>query len=216
MTKKSGVSGGWPKEFNYTYREQSQAAEIRWVCHSNDKKSFRSFDTWGLAFLDHLVANGLNISGVNFILEYPDDDPAFQYNYESLKRRISYININNKENFSLSKNGREERLYSRESLYNRPSHEMTRNGENIAEKGDNDTPGRLEKDFQAFLFGKGLHDGADDPRRISDRLAILGEDFLRIRENLKTEELRWVCREFPTGAFRKSVSEANRILPTGL
>ncbi len=107
------------------------------------------------------------------------------------------------------------KLYSIKELTDRPDREVVRS--DFSDHGDDDTPGRLEKDFQAYLFGKGLHDPSDpDISRTNERLAIFGEHFVRIgktksgRKRSKYE----VVREFPTGAFDREVKESTRILST--
>ena len=90
-------------------------------------------------------------------------------------------------------------------LLNRPSNEIIR--AEYADRIDDDKPGRLEKDFQAYLFGKGKHDTI----RTNEKLAILGKKF---RDLNKKKDPFAMEREFPTGAFNVKVSRKTRILPT--
>jgi len=90
-------------------------------------------------------------------------------------------------------------------LLKRPPNEIVRNDYN--ERRDDDKPGRLEKDFQAYLFGKGKHDTI----RTNERLAILGEDF---RDLNRKKDPFTMEREFPTGVFDGKKSRKTRILPT--
>ena len=121
-----------------------------------------------------------------------------------MKRRLSFLDINNfEQSFELKQNNKSVKLYSKEELINRPAEEIIR--QKINQRSDDDKPGRIEKDFQTFLFGKGI----DRNDRTNERLAILGEDFYNLqRKNLG------VLREFPTGVFFERILKKNRILPT--
>jgi hypothetical protein len=116
---------------------------------------------------------------------------------------------------TLSRGGVADQLYSIDELSHRPDTEVIRT--DFTERVDDDTVGRLEKDFQAYLFGKGLHEEGDpETPRTNDRLALFGDDFAGIAKlkSGKNEKGLQVEREFPTGVFDKQVKEACRILST--
>lgn len=76
-----------------------------------------------------------------------------------------------------------------------------------------DTPGRLEKDFQAFIFGGTIINSSKktkqiDYKSIYRRLGVLGIDFFQLRKDYR------LIREFPTGVFDKTISNKSRLLPT--
>jgi len=113
--------------------------------------------------------------------------------------------------FELVLNGKSEILYNSIDLINRPNNEKVIL--QFKKRETDDTPGRLEKDLQAFLFGKSIMDGKtsltdDDLMKIYRRLAVLGTDFFGLNKSYG------LIREFPTGVFNGNISNKTRILPT--
>ncbi len=220
INKKKGVRGGWPIFLNYNYVEESKKAVIQFnqdekTDGGSQKKNFRRFDCWGFAFVDELINENLLVKKLCFNLNTGESESLA--NIEALKRRLSYLKFNNPDiELFFVINGVLTELYTIDSLYSRPKNEIVRSDSNISQRDDTDKPGRLEKDFQAFLFGKGLFDqNQEEVERVSDRLALLGEDFFRLKQNLKNKNIKsWLLREFPTGAFDGEVSDPKRILPT--
>lgn len=168
------------------------------------KDNFRKFDPWTLVYASdkNRVA-----SAVTFQIETNDGIlklPKFNIYMESFKRRVSFIAINNSNIlFNVNVNSEQIQLYERNDLFNRSKDEII--GTRPGQRNDEDVPGRLEKDFQAWLFGKGLHKMQSD--RTSERFAVLGEDFYNIKD------IR-MFREYPTGAFATEVKESSRRLST--
>jgi len=162
-------------------------------------------DPWGLAFINEIEDNTAEkVKQIVFVIDIPRDNDK-KADIESFIRRISFLALNNKElQFSAIIGGVKQNLYiTKDALFNRPNTEIIR--EELPPRDDEEEPGRTEKDFQAFLFGKGS--GKD--QRINERLAILGMDFY----NLGGKEIG-ILREFGTGVFNKEKSEKQRILPT--
>lgn len=213
--KQRGKPGGWPSDLTYFATEVDDFVEVAVTDAGTAKNGvWKKIDPWGLAFLDKVK----NVTNKPLRLKFAIQLPSTRYDsfqYEALKRRVSYLASANNLQITLLKDNSVDTLYSFEELTNRPVYEKIRY--DINERGDDDTAGRLEKDFQAYLFGKGLHDPSDtDIRRTNERLALFGDDFVRIGR-VKSGENRKrykVEREFPTGVFRNEVKESNRILPT--
>jgi len=202
VQKLRGKSAGWPSDFEYSAKDGN--AEITLKKNFN-KENFRRLDPWGLAFIDEIGHNPTEkIKQIVFAIDKSEDNIK-KADMESFLRRISFLALNNKEiKFIVKLNGAERTLYeTQDILFNRPDIETIR--EESSPGSDEDKPGRIEKDFQTFLFGK----DSGREQRTNERLAILGEDFY----NLKKKELG-IMREFATGVFKKEKSEKNRILPT--
>lgn len=163
-----------------------------------NKKSLRGLDPWGLVLLAYHLRKGDMVKRIVFSVKSSE-------NIETFVRRVSFLAVNNTAfNFSVEVDGKEKRLYSRNELFTRPTTEVIR--KTIKEGTDKDRAGRVEKDLQTFLFGKGKN---NKDGRTNERLAIFGEDFFK----LKSKKLP-ILREFPTGVFLGKKSKSSRILPT--
>ena len=128
---------------------------------------------------------------------------------------MSYLAVTNHLQITLLKGSLVDPLYGWTDLTTRPETEKVHSG--FKRRSDDDTPGRLEKDFQTWLFGRGLYKKPDiGMRRTNERLALFGPDFVGIGKlkSVKRQNGYGVEREFPTGAFNAEVKENNRILPT--
>lgn len=198
-----GKSSGWPKCLEYTL-DNGTATVV--LSRKGVKDNSRVMDSWGLAFFDHCRKES-DVHPTELIFEVSGKVPCKELpKVEALKRRLSYLNWGDKVKTKLIVGGNDLPLYSRRELLNRPPVEVVRT--DFAKRMANDEPGRLEKDFQAYLFGKGKRDDS----RTNERLAILGEDF----RDLNRKNYSFVMeREFPTGVFKGEKSEPARILPTG-
>jgi hypothetical protein len=214
VEKKRGKSDGWPSDLIYMATELVNVVVVKVSVAKSAKNSFwRKIDPWGFAFLDRVkkcTAKPLRLEFELPTLSTPTDPQ-----YEALKRRVSYLAIANKLEISLLNGNTVDKLYSHDELTKRPDCEKVRS--DINDRNDNDKPGRLEKDFQAYLFGKGLKNPSDDDiRRTNERLALFGNDFVRIGriKNAANQMKYKVEREFPTGVFLDEKKESTRILPT--
>lgn len=197
-----GKSTGWPKCLTYSLKEGIARIVLTGKINTTN---LRKIDCWGLAFFDYCKENAEN-KPTTLILEVPRKVSAnVAPNFEALHRRVSYLNLGDDLNIRLLSSGDAVPPYVLADLLRRPASEIVRT--DYAERGDDDTPGRLEKDFQAYLFGK----GKNDIIRTNERLAILGEDF---RDLNKKKSSFVMEREFPTGVFDEQVSAHTRILPT--
>lgn len=197
INSKRGCPDGWPKLLKYDFNGDAVILETDINNLTLNKSKFRQIDSWGMAFYFNItkVCKTARILFRLTVNEYSKSD------LEAFKRRISFLQINNNLNISLEINNIREPLYNEKDLFNRPADEIIRDV--YAERTDSDKPGRLEKDFQAYLFGK----GKDNPVRTNERLALLGEDFYKL-------ENKGITREFPTGVFKDKVKNNTRILPT--
>lgn len=199
-SKRKGVSG-YPSYLEYNLKDGNLQIKLR----GSGKSKFRGLDAWGLAVYSKAKEEGIETGTILFSIAKDVGIPT--PDLEALKRRVSYLKFNNKNiDFKLIDEAKPEaeRLYSEYELFNRPDEEVR---PHIRRRGDRDKVGRLEKDFQTFLYGKGL-DKLDE-ERTNERLAVLGEDFFKVKRGGFCQ-----VREFPTGAFKGRISERNRILPT--
>lgn len=197
-----GKTTGWPKCLKYSL-ENGISRVI--LTGKISKANLRKIDCWGLAFFDHCRKEA-QVPPTKLILEVPSGASNSEIpNVEALRRRVSYLSLNNQLKIQLFICGSEQSCYSLANLFERPAEEIVRT--NYGKRRDDDKPGRLEKDFQVYLFGKGKHDTI----RTNERLAILGEDF----RDLNRKKNPFVMeREFPTGVFDRKKSKKTRILPT--
>jgi hypothetical protein len=218
VNAKLGIPGGWPSDMTYQAIDKANAVEV--IISTTNTASegvLKKIDPWGFAFLSEVQ----NITGkksveMKFSLSIPiSHDSKAARQYEALKRRLSYLASANNLTITLEKNGSPSPLYTYEELQKRPAKEVVR--ADFKQRGDDDVAGRLEKDFQTYLFGKGLHDKSEEMKdRTNERLALFGPDFIRIGKIKKAAggKRYKVEREFPTGAFLTNVKKSNRILPT--
>jgi hypothetical protein len=174
-------------------------------------------DPWGLAFLiDAEYRCGIKVNNINFAIsgkiEEIKSDKRLAPNIEALHRRVSLLSINNPHLcFRITINGEPSELDDADSLFNRPGNEIIH--ERFDHRAQDNQPGRLEKDFQTWLFANNIKDAFEKDANTNVRLAVLGEDFF----NLGKRSLG-IIREFPTGVFDENVSkkptQKSRILPT--
>lgn len=208
-----GKSNGFPLFFKYDYDETNASCiiEMPSVEDKDSKKVFRRLEPWAFAFVNGLKEN-TNISPKKIKFYVEQEVKQENKNFEAFKRRVSFLSFNNKDiTIAVFLNSQPENLYTEQELFNPPKDELIREFDGQKERHGNDKEGRLEKDFQVFLFG-GRKDTAADKanERTNERLAVLGEDFF----NLKRGRIP-ILREFPTGVFKNKISEGtNRILPT--
>lgn len=200
IEKVKGRPSGWPGCFNYDFVKGTVKISLTKKC---DNTSLRQIDPWGLAFVKEAEKEiGCKVEKIMFSIEKYEE--GYKYYVESLLRRLSFLNFNNQNIvFELKLNGKEKNLYEKDLLFNRPREEII--DDKKKERSDKDTPGRLEKDFQAFLYGK----SHKNDLRTNERLAILGDDFY----DMKSKKFG-IAREMPTGVYDTKISEKTRILPT--
>lgn len=215
VDKQRGKSGGWPSDLRYLATELNDVVEVT-VSDTGTVKNgiWKKIDPWGFAFLDKVRECTSKPLHLKFALRSPGT-PTSTFQYEALKRRISYLATANNLQISLLKDNAVDALYSFDELTHRPDYEKIRS--DISDRSDDDTAGRLEKDFQAYLFGKGLHNPSDlDIRRTNERLALFGNDFVRIGKikSADNQKRYKVEREFPTGVFCDEIRKNTRILST--
>lgn len=210
VNAKSGKPGGWPSCFAYDIRDTT----IR-ICADHrklDKRTTRRLDPWGLAFLVEAESRcGIKVDSIDFSLDGGRLDGILAPDLEAFRRRVSFLSINNKHLlFNIAANGEPLELDDAEKLFSRPENEIVR--EDFVRRQDN-RPGRLEKDFQTWLFANDVKSTQKRDANTNVRLAVLGEDFFSLgKRNLG------IIREFPTGVFDSSISSQpsnkSRILPT--
>jgi hypothetical protein len=204
MKPKTG-SHHFTNEFDYDLIGQTA------IVQSKSKISLRKIDPWALCYKKWLeTEHNLATNKIQLVLQSNTKySPA---EFESFIRRVSFLNINNNPglDFEVIVDNNKVTLYDLHNLLNRPSNEIINS--KLNERNALDVPGRLEKDFQAFLFGGTIlantNNAVIDYSGIYRRLGVLGEDFYQLKNNYK------VLREFPTGVFDTTVLEKNRILPT--
>ena len=218
VDQERGKAGGWPEDLIYSVREEAEylSATVA-VADSADYSVWKKIDPWGLSFFEKVKAENTQKA---IRLRFSVPNPKRQRDkcqYEALKRRLSYLAEANdlRRQISLMRVDLEDKLYSWADLTDRPDNEVIHTDFSV--KSDTDKPGRLEKDFQAYLFGKGLYENSGpDVKRTNERLALLGPDFVRIQKvrSFKNQKGFKVEREFPTGVFDREVKSNTRILPT--
>jgi hypothetical protein len=184
-------NGKWPSEIKRTVSGGELLIEFK--DKPGKKHNLRLLDPWALA---ELVNNKGPIDVIRFKL---DATVKGSPEYVAFKRRVSYLKMNNPVGISIEIDG--DKLLSESELFVRPQNEIVQPKVN-RRKSKGVKEGRLEKDFQDWLYNSsGNHNNY--------RLAVFGEDFYKTKKkNFK------LVREFPTGAFDKTVSEEGRILPT--
>lgn len=203
--KRRDKYGRYPADMSYSVTETENGFELCIEDAGKGGNVWKLADPWGFAAFD-AVHKSLNAPlSLRFAMRMPSGKEMPKY--EALKRRLSYLAEINNISIILSAGGQEECLYTVEELTVRPEVEVVRT--NFVDRSDEDTPGRLEKDFQAYLFGKGLYGSGEAAVRTNERLALFGHDFIGISNKSLAVE-----REFPTGAFSGAVKESARILPT--
>ncbi len=194
-----GKSKGYPSFFDsIEYKDQ------KIIINANVKKeNFREIDPWALViFEDFKKKTGKDLQFLVIKINYSKKLQAY---LEEFKQRISFIALNNKSiNFEVYFNNEKISLYEQEELFKPKSNEVIH--DEVKERHADDKEGRLEKDFQAFLFGG---KGKTSEERTNARLAILGEDFFKV----KKDKLQLI-REFPTGVFNYKISESTRLQNT--
>ena len=206
--KKSKEKRIYPRDINFSFEDNGKTLRAE-LTGKLDKKDFRRFDPWTLACLSEMHEKcGSKVSKIDFIVNKgKTTDKQFKLNFEALRRRLSFLSLNNNIQLCLKvgeynvDSCKEVSLYDKKSLFHRPDNELIHS--KISKRSDDNEPNLLEKAFQAFLYGKGLK------TRTNDRLAILGEDFYK----MKGKEVG-ILREFPTGVFEDKISDSTRILPT--
>jgi len=215
VDEERGIPGGWPRDMTYKAIYGEDAVKVIITTNTASDGVLKKIDPWGFAFLSEV----LNITGkksveIKFCISIPELTKEV-LQYEALKRRLSYLAVTNDLTLILEKCGSPDPLYTEEELRKRPDDEVVR--DDFTSRGDDDEAGRLEKDFQTYLFGKGLHGNLEEKKaRTNERLGLFGTDFIRIGKikNMTDGKPYNVEREFPTGAFHNIVSKSTRILPT--
>jgi hypothetical protein len=195
-----GVGGEWPASFDYTIEPSRIILEAN---RNLNKSGYRCMDSWAMALLhEGKTKHQIATDEIRFIVNMNGSSPS--PDFEAFKRRISYLAINNKDlRFHVTYDHAPVDLYSKDELFERPESEVIRDFLN--ERGDEDKGNFLEKDFQAFLYGKGLKPDS----RTNDRMAILGEHFFQLKG-----KHYGILREFPTGAFKVRKSSKTRVTPS--
>ena len=189
-------------EFDYDLIDTSA------ILISKSRINLRKMDPWALYYKEFLEEHHYIVTKIQLVLK--SNSQYSTPEFESFKRRISFLQIvNSKLNFEIITANGPEALYNLKDLLNRPDNEIIII--KLNERDVKDEPGRLEKDFQVFLFGGTLRN-KDNPSvdypGIYRRLGVLGQDFYGLKDSFK------VLREFPTGIFDYIVSKKTRILPT--
>jgi hypothetical protein len=209
------AASGWPSDLTFNATEGADIVEVNVRDAGSAIDGFwKRIDPWGFAFFHKAKEITKKPLRLTFSLRSPDT-PQAESQYEALKRRVSYLAEANRLQIILLKGNADDKLYSFKELTDRPDWETIRS--DFKRRRDDDTPGRLEKDFQTWLFGKGLHNPSDqDIRRTNERLALFGPDFIRIGKvkSGKDQSGYKVEREFPTGVFKEKVTRGNRLLST--
>jgi len=212
IKRNSGKARGWPNYFGYFLNGDSITISV-----DNkilDKNATRRLDPWGLAFLVSAESRcGIKISTINFAISGEIDEikpyGRLAPDLEAFRRRVSFLSINNPDiQFVITVNGVNQALDDVRKLFNRPDNEKIR--ENLSHTPQDNHPGRLEKDFQTWLFAnevKGKVRTANT--NTNERLAVLGDDFFKLKN-----KAFGIDREFPTGVFYDKISNSTRVLPT--
>ena len=174
-------SGGYPSQLRCTASE-TEAGITLTVELLTPKKAFSSADVWGIAMLEEMkrslpseALSGKKVT-LRFIADPKEKSNYPQEYYEELKRRLSYLAAVNKDvGFLLEKEpGQEDALYTMDQMTHLAQNGETVQHDEISSHEEENKPGRLEKDFQTYLYGE------KDPQKgwyTNKRLVLLGEDF---------------------------------------
>lgn len=197
-------------DFNYDGSQKKVEVSLNKLVDKEEKGTLRMLDPWALSYVEEKKAQKQFVRTITLNINYIKLVRS-NINFEAFMRRVSFLQINNPLlKFEVKLNNERADLYdTRSDLFIRPSSEIIR--EKINSREDDDTAGRLEKDLQVFLYGRGLHDkdSMKKAERTNERLALLGEDFVY----LKGKKMP-ILREFPTGVFTENISSKSRMLPT--
>jgi len=202
---------GWPADLTFKATEGDNVVEVTVGDARSAKDGFwKRIDPWGFAFfhkVEEITKNAITKKPVRltFSLRSPGT-PLAEWQYEALKRRVSYLAEANHLQIALLKGDSEDRLYTFEELKKRPDTERVHR--DFRYRGVDDKTHGLEKDFQKYLAGWGLPKKSDF-RLTNERLALFGRDFVHIGK-VKSG----VVKEFPTGAFKDEVTRINTLLST--
>jgi hypothetical protein len=214
VDQERGKSGGWPEDLIYTAQEEAGYVGVTVTVADSAKYSvWKRIDPWGMAFFDRVKGNSSKPLRLTFSVQAPKER-VDKYQYEVLKRRLSFLAEANHLEIALMQGSLADSLYSWETLTS--GHNNERVHGHFRRRSDN-TAGHLEKDFQTWLLGRGKSRNRDpNLPETNERLALFGPDFVRIKSitSAKNQDGFKVEREFPIGAFKESVKEANRILTT--
>ena len=186
----------FPEEYDYNFEPEKKIATIS--CSTDGAKKLRKIDVWSLAYVEYLLQNELT-SKVNGVKIYVLKAYS-KYAFESLRRRVSYLNIvDNGIKFEL--------FHQRSQVTLDEKIELTRSEPNAIttkdiEERTHGAGAGLEKDLQDFI--------ARDPIVVDNsRLSILSFDFYREKKSRYG-----VLSEVPIGIYDTIKSEETRILPT--
>jgi hypothetical protein len=179
------------------------------IVEIKEKIDLRKVDPWALCYKEWLECeHQIHVNSIQLIILHNVKYKTSEI--EAFIRRISFLNIVNPTiRFDVIVSDDNVKLLDIHSLINRPTNEIIH--QEIGKRDGKDKPGKLEKDFQVFLFGGTILSENMTPKNyteIYNRLGVLGVDFYQLKNSYK------VLREFPIGAFSNTVSEKDRILPT--
>ncbi|MRR51659.1 MAG: hypothetical protein EG825_12220 [Rhodocyclaceae bacterium] len=188
--------------------EHQTAVHVRHV-GKKGKSALRDIDPWLMAYVadQKRIHPTMRMTHIGVELTF-EPNPL---DLEALRRRLSYLALNNGWSAHLAVGGSECPLYgSWRSLLSRPANEVVRpefgrRNDNEVSNGDGDsevrkTSATIEKYLQTWLAGK-------DTGGTNERLSIFGSDFYP-----KAGAAPQVIREYPTGVFDGRVSAKTRLL----
>jgi hypothetical protein len=203
------MDGRAPRDIKFKFDGINKTIVVTYYRDNAEKAIWRQVDPWGLVYFQKTGERFPEVRKIayNIIL---NDEIKERYYIEALRRRISFLSINNNFGIKMNVNDKTLRLYDRRELFDRINiptfkNEIVRENSFGTIRSTKDKPGRLEKDLQTFLFGKYLR----RTTRSNERLSIFGQDFYEI--NKKKYK---IYREFPTGVFNRKISDSDRILST--
>ncbi|MFC2080876.1 hypothetical protein ACFLR8_01535 [Bacteroidota bacterium] len=185
----------WPSQYTYDYNQSKEILILE--LQTNKKGLVKGIDAWAIAVKSFLNEMNAEVKEIRIDLQL---DKKMKPDVELLRRRVSYLSLNNDLSISLHHNGKVLTNDALVDILSRGEDEVVRT--KFKKRDSKDKSTGLEKILQNYLFDTG-------DVRTNERLAIFGKDFI----DLKKKEFG-IEREFPTGVFNTKISRISRILPT--
>lgn len=198
-----------PRDMRFSLRADAAQGATAFVRHvgKKGKSALRDIDPWLMAYIadQQRLDPALRLGRIEIELSFAPNP----LDLEALRRRLSFLALNNRWGLRLSVDGADTTVYeSWKELLSRPATEVVRpefghrNDNKVSTGGSKNEKksAMIEKYLQTWLAG-------EESKGTNERLSIFGSDFY-----LKAGTAPQVIREYPTGVFDGKVSAKTRLL----